>query len=322
MPCEVNPELNPAVEAFTPSDSSDKGPVKSDNMQASTLSKDELKPSVITKPSTADGSVPPHLRLFSKISTQKELVTTGLSTADKSVLPHLRLFPKILTQKEPVITGLSTADKSILPHLRPFPKISTEKKPVITSPSIADESVLPVLPHLRLIPKVLTQKESVITSSSMADKTVLPHLRLLPKISIQEDPATITKESSVKNKIKDHGTVATSTNSELTKEAEPLKATSMTSGAINHLTYRDLIVENEGATPGHDVSAKITSEKENNTAFLLEYNKVISMVSEKYGKNPRKSLATPKYQINPIKFGRVKPVSLLHATSLLLDVTY
>ena len=320
MPCEVNPELNPAVEAFTPSDSSDKGPVTSDNMQASTLSKDQLKPSVITKPSTADGSVPPHLRLFTKILTQQEPVTTGLSTADKSILPHLRSFPKILTQKKPFITGLSTAD------------------------------------------------------DSMADKPVPPHLRLFSKISIQEDPATTTKELSVKNKIKDHETVATSTDDKLTKEAKQLEATPVTSNVLphlrylnnviknkdidqsqmqrpdkgsipisikdapvktktatpseidraasNYLTYRQLTVKDEDAAPEYNVSVKITSEKENNAAFVLEYNKVISEVSEKYGKNARKSLATPKYQINPIKFGRVKPVSLLCAISLLLDVIY
>ncbi|KAL9068780.1 MAG: hypothetical protein Q9161_005984 [Pseudevernia consocians] len=304
MPCEVNPELNPAVEAFTPSDSSDNGPVKSVNMQASTLSKDELKPSFITKPSTADESVLPHLRLFPKILTQKESVITGLSTADKSILPHLRLSTKILTQKKPVTTGLSTAD------------------------------------------------------DSMADKSVPPHLRLFSKISIQKDPATTTKELSVKNKIKDHETVATSTEDELTKEAKQLEATPVTSNVLphlrylnnviknkdtdqsqmqrpdkgiilisikdapvktktatpseidraasDHLTYRHLTVKDEDATPGHDVSAKITSEKENNAAFVLKYDKIISAVSEKYGKSSRKRLATPKYQIDPIKFGRVK----------------
>ncbi|KAL9076266.1 MAG: hypothetical protein Q9161_000982 [Pseudevernia consocians] len=76
--------------------------------------------------------------------------------------------------------------------------------------------------------------------------------------------------------------------------------------AFDHLTYRDLTVKDEGAIPEYDVSAKTTSQKEKDAAFVLEYNKIISTVSEKYGKNSRKSSDTQKYRVDPTKFGRAK----------------
>ena len=100
------------------------------------------------------------------------------------------------------------------------------------------------------------------------------------------------KDAQVKTKI--------ATPSEVDRAASP-------TAANDHLTYRDLTVEDEGAVLEYDVSAKTTSQKEKNTAFVLKYNKIIN------------SSNAQKDRVVPIKLGRANPVSLPRAMSPLLD---
>ncbi len=354
MPGKVKSKLNPAVEPFTPSDSSGKDSVKSGGMQASSPTKNEITSSVITSTNKEDGFIPPHLRRFPKISIQEEpVITTEQLSAKDKVKDHGTVATSSQDESKKEAKPLQATSSTLrtLPHLRRLtneikkedvhePQVQLSAKGEKKADSIMGTGILSLESALTGI------KEKIVKPAITPGAFVRPDLGLQAWLDSQEkaqssdapthesasmnndmlidiDAEDSPKAGEMKTVPLPPGFIPISTKEApaKTEPATPIKIDSATSPIAAHepVTYHDPTVENKRAAPGLEVPAKIISEKENNAAFVAEYNRKLSSVSEKYRRDSRTGSDANEAGVDPIKYGDAELVSLPRATSQLLD---
>ena len=321
-PSKAKSKLNPAVEAFTPSNpsnSSGKDSLKSGNMKTASPSKSESEPSATVSNTKDEGFVPPHLRRPLKISTNVEPVTT---TGEPSVKDKIQGQATVASSAqsdfakkiEPVQATSSTP--RVLPHLRrqiknedghpPQVQLSSKgknKENVIEGGELfsrdstftdtkdnakaASTSGASVKLDPGLQAWLDSQEKARFNNAPTHDTASTPNETLIEmdpdspeygrKKTVPLPPGFIpvsTKDAPVKTEAADPIEIKTS-------EAAPPTT------AEDPVIHRDQATKNEGAAPGHGISAKPTTEKERNAAFIAGYEKALSSISAKYGKDSR-----------------------------------
>lgn len=355
-PDKVNSKLNPAVEAFTPSNSSGKDPAESGNMQASSPGKKEIKPSVTTSPSMEDGFIPPHLRRFPKISIQEGPVTT---TEELSVKNKIKDHGTVATSAQNESTKEAEPHKAtsmtprILPHLRRLTnaiknedmnqsQVQRPGKEKIGEDNVEEMKLLSresalagmkedekpaTTPGAFVRPGTglqawLDSQEKAQSSNACTSESASVNDDMLIEIDAEDSPKAGEKKKVplppgfIPISAKDAPVkTETAARIETDSAASPIAAN-------DRVTHRNPTAKDEGAAPGHDASAKATSEREKNAAFVVESNRKLSAVSEKYGKDSRKSSDAQEDGVDPIKYGGAGPVSLPRPTSQLPDAQY
>lgn len=332
-PSKVKSKLNPAVEAFTPSNSSSKDSAKSGSMQASSPTKNEVKSSGNATTTKEEGVIPPHLRRLSKVSINEESVTATeeLSVKNK-IKDQSTMTTNAQTKSTKVAEPLQTTSLTprILPHLR---RLTNVVKKEDIDPSQVQHSAkgknkddtieqreflsgqlqlnnmkenvkaatIPgafVRPDPGLQAWLDSQEKALSNNASAKDPTSLTNDTL---IEIDESPKT-GKEKTVPLP---PGFIPISTNDAPVKTdtAAPITIDRVASPITAHdpVIHRQPTTEDEGAAPWQEVPTKNMSEKDKNAAFLAEYNRKLSTVSEKYGRVSRKGLDA-KEDVDPVKY--------------------
>ena len=344
-PSKAKSKLNPAVEAFTPSNpsnSSSKDSLESGNMKAASPSKSESEPSATVSIAKDEGFVPPHLRRPSKISTNAEPVTTTgeLSVKDKvkdqasvassaqsdytkehdlyqatsltpRVLPHLRgqikneeAHPARIQQsskgknKENIIEGdeLFSRDSALTDMKKNAKAATTSGASVKLDPGL--QAWLD------------SQEKARFNNASAHDSASLPNETLIvidpdsPEFSSKKTvplPPGFIPISAKDAPIKTETAAPVNTK---TGEAAPAISTQ------DPVIHRDPATKDASATPEPEIPAKTTSEKEKNAAFIAEYNKGLSSISAKYGKESRNNSDAAKDDVvdDPAQYIGIDPV--------------
>ena len=321
-PSKAKSKLNPAVEAFTPSNpsnSSGKDSIKSDNMQAKSPNKSESEPSATASNAKDEGFVPPHLRRPLKISTNVEPVTT---TGEPSVKDKIKGQATVASsaqsdyKKENESVQATSSTLRVLPHLRRLIKNEDAHSPhtQLSSKGKNKENMIkgselfsrdPALADTKENAKAATtsgvsvkldpglqawldsQEKARFNNASAHDTASAPNETLIEmdpdspeygrKKTVPLPPGFIpvsTKDAPVKTETAAH------------IEIKPSEAASPTT-AHDPITHRNQATKDESAAPGHEISAKPTTEKERNAAFIAGYDKALSSISAKYGKDSR-----------------------------------
>ena len=335
-PSKLKSKLNPAVEAFTPSNpsnSSGKDSLKSGSMQAASPSKTKFEASVNASNAKDEGFVPPHLRRRSNVSIKEEpsvkdtikdqgtVASSAQSESSKQaeslevtsltprILPHLRRQTNFIKNEDvpPSQVQLTNNGKNKETTIEGGELMSrdsalTSMKENLKPATTPGASVKPD-PGLQawLNSQEEAQSKKAI-SASVANDTLIeidPESPKAGKKTVPLPPGFIpisTKSAPVKS-----------------ETAAPIKTDKAVSpiSADDPFIHRNPTDEDKSAAPGHEVSANTTSEKEKNAAFMAEYNKGLSSISAKYGKDSRKSSdAKEDDRVDPPQFIGAEPVSL------------
>lgn len=329
-PSKVKSKLNPAVEAFAPSNSSGKGLANTGSMRALSLRKNEspskngFESSVTATTSKEEGFIAPHLRCLSKISVKEGPLTTAekLSVKDKAkdqdtVAKSAKNGSR--TESEPYqATSLAT---HILPHLRCLTNaIKNEdvrsfqvqysgkgKNKADSNEEMKENAEIATTAGVFVRPDPgleawLDSQETPSNDASTHESACMANGTL-----IEIDPNDSPEAGANKTVPVPPGFSPISANDAAveTGTAAPIKIDLAASSFAVHdrVSYRNLTAEDEQSAPGHEVSFKAMSEKEKNAVFLAEYHKKLSAVSEKYGRALRQSPDTKEDGLDPIKYG-------------------
>lgn len=353
-PSQVKSKLNPAVEAFTPSNSSGKDSAKTGRMQASPPSKNEFNPWINATTAKEEEFSPPHLRRLSKISAEEEPVIT---TEELSVKDEIKDQGNIATTaqngsaKESEPLQPTSLTPSILPHLRRLPNVikdgevdpsqvqhSSKAKDKdntiegigrmsgqLASTKMKENVKAATIPLAFLRPKsglqawLDSQEQARSNNASANDSAALANDTL-----IEFDPGDSPKAGEKMTVPLPPGFIPISANDAPVKtEADtPTKIERAASPTAAHdrVPYRNPFIEDEAAALWQEVSAqassenKTASEKEKNAAFVSEYKRKLSSISDKYGRDSRKgSDAKGADEMDPVKYASANAVSPLHS---------
>lgn len=342
-PSKVKSKLNPAAEPFTPSISNSKDSGKSESMQASSPGKNEVKSSVnATTTTKEEGFIPPHLR-FSKISIEEGPLTSTeeLSVKEKikdQAITAMKTQKKSAKEAEPLET--MTLAPRVLPHLRCRTNVTKrgEVDPSHVQRSAKGKEKEGTVKGTELLSRnsALADMKENVKAATIPGAFGKPDPGLEAWLDSQEkaysndasanDPASLINDMLIEIDPDDSPKAGENKTVPLppgffpfsTKEA-PVKTDPAASPTAAHdrVTYRNPTAEDEGAAPYQEVSAKTASEKEKNAIFVAEYNKNLSSVSEKYGRDSRKGSDAKEAGVDPIKYEGADPVSLPCSQSLL-----
>ena len=346
-PSKVKSKLNSTVEAFTPSNTSDKAPAKSGSIQAFSPSKKELKPSVTATATKEEAFIPPHLRRLPKIPLKEDPVTAIEEQYVKERIEAHDTFAKSAQKesaKEAKPVQATSSSPRVLPHLRRLNKAvknedvhpsqaqfsangedkeaaiegtgSLSGQPALTSLTSMKENVKATAGSGAFmgpdpgLPAWLDTQETIQSNNASTHESA----SMANEALIQIDPYDSPKAGKKKTVPLPPGFIPDSTKdaSIKTETAAPHKSGEPAFPIASHyrVTHRNSTVEDEGAAPGRELSVKVTSEKEKNAAFVAEYDMRLSSVSEKYGKDSRQGLDAKEDGVEPIKYGRDDIVSL------------
>ncbi|KAF6234815.1 hypothetical protein HO173_007035 [Letharia columbiana] len=335
-PSKVKSKLNPVVEAFTPSNSSGKDSAKSGSMQASSPSKNQFKPSVTATTTKEKKFVPPHLRLFSEVSNKKQPVTI---TEELSVKDKIKDQSTIVTSslneytKEAEPLQATPLTPRVLPHLRSLTNVIKNEDAPPSQEQRSGEGKhkedtiegIELLSHESALSGMNENMEAATTSSAFVrpDPGLQAWLdsqeKAQPNNASANDPASMTNdtlieiEPDISPKAGEDRTVplppgfipiSAKDAPVETETAAPINPDQVASPIATHsrVIHRNPTVEDEGAASGQEVSVKPSSEEEKNATFLAEYNRKLSSVSEKYGRDSRKGSDAKEDGVDPIKY--------------------
>lgn len=342
-PNKTKSKLNPAVEAFTPSNpsnSSGKDSMKSGNMKAASPSKSESEPSAIVSNAKDEGFVPPHLRRPSKISTNAEPVST---TGEPSVKDKIKDQANVASSAQSNYTkefepyqATSLAPR-VFPHLRRQIK-NEDAHPPQSQPSSKGKNKENMIEGGELFSRDSTftntkenakaattsgasvkldpglqawldsQEKARFNNASTHDSASMPNETLI--VIDPDSPEFISKKTVPLPP----GFIPISTKDAPVKAETAAPIEIKTSKAASPITAQDPIIhrnsatKDEAATPGLEVPAKTTSEKEKNAAFIAEYNKGLSSISANYGKESRNNSDAKEDGVDPVQHLSYDPV--------------
>ena len=341
-PSKAKSKLNPAVTAFTPTNSSGKGSAKSGSLQAFSPSKNESKLPVTATNAKEEGFISPHLRRLSKISFKDEPVSTTEELPARNIFKY---HDGVLTSAcnehakgvEPRQSTLSAP--STLPHLRRLPGV------------IKNEAGHPS--QVQRSNKGENKEDTVYGTELLSLGSAFPGMKenvkaaTTPGASVSHDPglqAWLDSQEKVQSNSASSHELASTTSDMLieidtndtpkagqkktaalppgftpipanetpakTETNAPIKNGSTTTPAAvsGNATHRTPAAENGEAAAEHKVSTKTTTEKEKNAAFLAEYMRNLSSVGEKYGRDTRKDSDVKEDAVDPIQYEGAKPV--------------
>lgn len=343
-PHKEKSKLNPAVEAFTPSNPSNSGgkdSVRSGNMQDASPSKKEYERPASASNAKDEGFVPPHLRRPSKTSVKagpvatteepfvkdktknQEIVASSAqseSTKEAEPLQATSLTPRILphlrhhliqkenanpSQVQPISKGKNKENTIKGSELFSRDPALTDMKQNVKAATTSDTS----MKHDPGLQAWLDSQEKASNNTSAHDSAPMPNEALIEispdspefnKKTIPLPPGFIpfpSKNAPVK-----------------TEAAAPINTNT---SQVSFVMRRNPATKNEhAAAPMHDVPTKTTSEKEKNAAFMAEYNKGLSSISAKYGKESRKSSEAKEDNEDLIQYVSADPTTL-HCTPIL-----
>ena len=336
-PSKVKSKLNPAIAAFTPSDSSGKNSGKSVSVQVSSPTKDEFKPSVTATNIEEKGFISPYLRRISKISIEEEPITTteelhiedkfkyqdAVATSSQNeaaeearplqtpsltprILPHLRRLNSVfqnenLRQSQMQSLGKGKKKEDTAEHL-PLGSVLTGTKENVqtaTQPGTFDG------PGPGLEAWLDTQEKSHSNNASSHD-SALP----INDVLIELDPDS--PQAGKKKKVPlPPGFVPISANdapakTETTAPIKTIRATSPVAVFYNP-TDSNPFSEQEEATTERKVPTKMT-EMERNAAFLAEYTKTLNSIGQKYGRDSHHGSDAKEDEVEPVQYEGAKSV--------------
>lgn len=349
-PSKGKSTLNPAVEAFTPSNPSNSGgkdSSQSGSMHAASPSKSEHERLATDSKAKDEEFIPPHLRRPSKISVKAEAVTTTEEPSMKHKPRNqttVALGAESESKKEAEPLQATSLTPRILPHLRhqtksiqnentkpshvePFSKGKNKENMIEGNglfshdPALTDmkqymkENAKLATPsgtsmkHDPGLQAWLDSQEKTIDNASARDSAFTSNEALIeidpdsPEFSKKTVPLppgfvlVSSKDAAAKTE------TATPINTKTSQASFPTFARDL-------ITYGKLAPENEDATPEHELPAKSSTEKEKNAAFMAEYNKGLSSISAKYGKDSRKN--SEEYVDNAALIQYVRADPFLH----------
>lgn len=302
-------------------------------MQVSSPTKSQGKYSGNATTTKEEGFIPPHLRRPTQISINEEPVTAPKEPLIKDKIKNQNTITtnaqdKPTKEAEPLQTTSLTP--RILPHLRRLT-------------NVVKEDVDP--PHLQRSARGKDKAETVEGNEFLSDQLSLNKMkenvkaattpgafvrpdpglqawldsqeRAQPNNASANDPASPTNETLIE--IDDSPETGKKKTVPLPPGFIPISAndapvkteTAAHIAAHDPVLYRNQTAEDEATAPWQQVSAKSISEKEKNAAFVAEYDRKLSSVSQKYGKDSRKG-PDAKEDVDPVKYEGAGPVSSLH----------
>ena len=294
-PSKFKSKLNPAVEAFTPSDSSSKESAKSNSLQAISPSTDESKAS--TTANKEEGFIPVHLRRPSKLSIKEgpSSTTEKLSHKTKDYSTAAMSIQKGSTKEaEPCQSIFPTPPK--LPHLRRPTELIKNEEFHLFQKGIEGHGLL--LPGSRLTSmkengKGVTTLDTSVKSDPGLEAWLNCQEKAQSNITPSNEAASTYSDNLIDFSPDSSPKVGTNKTVPLPPGFIPAKNSSMKNG--------NPMNKNQDPTPWQDVSVKTASETETNAAFIAQYSKNVNSVSEKYGKHSGKSLYVQEDNHNPAK---------------------
>ena len=340
-PSKVKSKLNPAVAAFTPSDSSGKDSGKSGSVLASSPTVDGPKLSVTATNVGNEGFISPEPRRVSKMSMEEGPVTTAeeLHVEDKLKYPDIvATSAQELSAKEAEPTQAPCFPPRILPHLQHLHSVSLNKG---VHPSLVQSS-----DKGKKKEDTVDSAEPLPLGSALTGTKENLQAATYPVTFARSDPGLQAwldvQEKSQSNNASSHGSsspvndmlieidpYSPQTGKEKsaplppgftpmsandapakTETAAPIKTNNATFpvAVFDTPTNSDPFSEKEEVTAEHKAAAKITSEKERNAAFLAEYTKTINSVTQKYARDSRHGSDEKEGEVDPIKYEGAKPV--------------
>lgn len=306
-------KLNPAVKAFTPSKSSGNDPAKSGSVQASSPTNNESKPSVNVTTIKEAEIITSHLCCLSKNSVKEEL---DINAEKLSVMRKIKYQGTVAISAEDESTkaaepfqATSLTPRS-LPHLR---RLTNTVRNSGVNPSQVQhlskgknkEGAIEVTEFLSRESALTSMKENV-EAANIPGNFVRPDLGLQAWLDSQEkaqpnqasnhESASATNDNLIDFDL-EHSPKASGKTVPLppgfipisTKGTPTKTETAAPVAAPGHVTDRDPITRDDGATSSHEASRNITSEKEYNAALVAEYNEKLTLFLERYGKDLRAS---------------------------------
>lgn len=346
-PNKVKSKLNPAVAAFTPSDSSGKDSRKSGSVLASSPTADMVKLSVTAINIGDEGFISPDPRRVSKMSMEEGPVTTTeeLHAGDKLKYPDVvAISAQDQSAKEAEPTQTPSFHPRILPHLRHLDSVSwndgvhpsgvqssdkgKKKEDTVDSaePLQFGSALTDTKENLQAATHPVTfagsdpglqawldiQEKSQSTNASSHDLSSPVNDML-----IEIDP--YSPQAGKKNSAPlPPGFTPMSANDApaKTETTAPVKTNSAGSpiAVFDTPTNSDPFSEKKEVTAEHKAATKVTSEKERNAAFLAEYTKTLHSITQKYARDSRQGSDEKEDGVDPIKYEGAKPVqsSTLH----------
>ena len=345
-PGKVRSKLNPAVEAFTPSNSSGRDSAKSHNIQAVSPCKDQSNLSVNATATKEEGFILPHLRYPSKISIKEDpvatteepfarekiedlgtIATSAQNTSTKGNEPPqaTSLNPRILPHRQRRNNVIKNED--VHPSRMQGSAKGKNEEDVIERTELLSrefprtgmkenfEAAITSGPFVRSNPGLqawLASQEKSLFYKASSDKSA----SVTSDVRIKIDPDTSAKAGEDKTAPLSPGFISISAKDAPAKTdtAAPIKTDRVATPIAVHdrITTDSPAAKDEGAPSGQEASTKTTSEKEKNAALVAEYNRQLSLVIEKYRRESRETSDAQEDEIDPTEPQRGEPVSLSH----------
>ena len=341
-PSKAKSKLNPAVTAFTPTNSSGKDSAKSGSLQAFSPSTNEPKLPITATNTKEDGFISPHLRRLSKISTKDEPVSTTEELPAHKILKYQDIV--LTSARNEHAEGAEPRQATLLPprtlpHLRRLTGVKkneaghpsqvqrsgkgeNKEDPVYGTDLLSLGSALPGMKEnvqvattpgafVNLDPSLQAwcdSQEKVQSNNASSHELAATTSIMLIEIDTNDSPKADEKKSASlpPGFIPISGTDAPAK----TETTAPIKTDRAASPAAvsDKATHRTPAADNGEAAAEHKISTKTTTEKEKNAAFLVEYMKSLSSVGEKYGRDSRKGSDVKEDAVDPIQYEGAKPV--------------
>lgn len=230
-------------------------------------------------PSKVKSKLNPRVEAFTLYDNNFKSSVTAMNTQkEESIPPHLRHLSKVSSEEDPVITTEEQSVKDKIKDQDPF-AASAEKESAKENEPLQATSLTPrILPHLRRPITVITNEDIHPSQAQRSGNDKL----------FEINPSGSPKAGEKKTVPLPPGFIPISTKDAIvnTETAAPNKTREAASLTAAHdlITYRNPTAKGEEAAPGREISVKPTSEKEISAAFVAEYGKRISSLSEKYGR--------------------------------------
>ena len=342
-PSKAKSKLNPAIAAFTPTNSSSKDSAKSGSLQAFSPSTNEPKLQVTATNTKEDGFISPHLRRLSKISTKDEPVSTTEELPAHNILKYQDIV--LTSARNEHAEGAEPRQATLLPprtlpHLRRLTGVNkneaghpsqvqrsgkgeNKEDPVYgTDLLLSLGSALPGMKEnvqaattpgafVNLDPDLqawFDSQEKVQSNNASSHELASTTSTMLIEIDTNDSPEAGEEKSASlpPGFIPISGTDAPAK----TETTAPIKTDRAASPAAvsDKATHRTPAADNGEAAAEHKISTKITTEKEINATFLVEYMKNLSSVGEKYGRDSRKGSDVKEDAVDPIQYEGATPV--------------
>ena len=295
----------------------DHGTVATSAQNAATKENEPLQATSLTP------RILPHLRRPTNDSEREDVQLRQVQRADKGKAKEETVGEAELLSRESTLTGMKENLKATTTpgtFVRPDPEfqawLDSQEKTVLTNVSGMKENLKApttqgfyVRPDPKFQAWLDSQEKPIFNNASSHESASLANDTLI-KIDFNHSP----KAGEKKPVPLPPGFIPISVKDDSAKieTAAPIKTDRAATPTAVHdsITSRNPIVEDEETASGQEVPTKTTSEKERNAAFMAEYNRHLSSVSEKYGRDSRKGSDAIEDEVDPIEDQGAEPVSL------------